>query len=200
MYLFFLTWSTAQTPQTVVNAQIYIPHVVRFRQSRLSVRLRCRRRTTDSFNANESAKHAYFIQYVSVPHFFQHIVPDAIWVGLKCGPCGGCRVFKLVARFSLLAEFRFFKVEQLSTTINATSIIFELQCRRSRSSNGRASWFYLLSRPRRGGSVDIDIIVDLSLYHPDYTKIIYKYFLQAVGIEPTVPSNPPPCGTCINIR
>ena len=29
MYLFFLTWSTAQTSQTIVNAPIYTPRVAR---------------------------------------------------------------------------------------------------------------------------------------------------------------------------
>ena len=61
--------------------------------------LRCRRRTTNSFNANELVKHASFIQYV-----LYHISQLS-----RYGPCGGCRVFKLAARFSLLAEFRFLK-------------------------------------------------------------------------------------------
>jgi len=33
VYLFFLTWSTAQTPQTIVNAPIYIPWVARLYSS-----------------------------------------------------------------------------------------------------------------------------------------------------------------------
>ena len=33
VYLFFLTWSTAQTPQTIVNAPIYIPRVARLYSS-----------------------------------------------------------------------------------------------------------------------------------------------------------------------
>ena len=44
-------------------------------------RLRCRRRTTNSFNANESAKHASFIQY-ALCHISR--------LG-RCGPYGGCR-------------------------------------------------------------------------------------------------------------
>ena len=101
-------------------------------------RLRCRRRTTDSFNANEPAKHASFIQYVlligsptsrsfpwdSTPlSNLYHLSP------FGSGPCGRCRVFKLVARFSFLAEFRFLKSSN-SPRLYTTLIYFELKCLR----------------------------------------------------------------------
>ena len=129
------------------------------RQSRLSVRLRDTAvERTDSFNANESVKHAYFIQYVSVPHFFQYIMPGATWVRLKSGPCGGCRVFKLAARFSFLAVARWLKSLAL---YDSTISYFQFNSDWSNCvpvvANGRAPWFYLLSRPCLGGSVDIDI-------------------------------------------
>ena len=128
--------------------------------------LRCRRRTTNSFNANELAKHVSFIQYVLC-----HISPqDLTEVERWIRPLW--RVQVILTCFTSSRNWLF--------TMDNYYIYFSVRCKRSHSSHGRLPSFTYI--PPLLWSVQFDILFKVAI------SLLSSRLPQAhseVGVKPT---------------